>query len=73
LEESEEMKTGLLEKMLVRRYGQSVACIPGKAYRDLSAHEWHEVGSIAVQRHFTLNWLCGYAPENRWDETPTDT
>jgi hypothetical protein len=45
----------------------------GKAYRDLSDQEWHEVESIAVQRHFTLNWLCGYAPENRWDETPTHT
>lgn len=45
----------------------------GKAYRELSRHEWVEVRSIAIQRHFTLNWLCGYARENRWDETPTDT
>jgi len=45
----------------------------GKAYRDLTPEEWSEVRSIAVQRHFTLNWLCGYAPGNRWDETPTDT
>ncbi|MEW6115236.1 MAG: DUF4272 domain-containing protein [Thermodesulfobacteriota bacterium] len=45
----------------------------GKAYRDLSENEWFEVRSIAIERHFTLNWLCGYAPGNRWDETPTDT
>jgi hypothetical protein len=45
----------------------------GKAYRDLTAEEWSEVGSIAVERHFALNWLCGEAPGNRWDETPTDT
>ncbi|HVP10834.1 MAG TPA: DUF4272 domain-containing protein [Phycisphaerae bacterium] len=45
----------------------------GKAYRDLSVEEWAEVRSITVERHFTLNWLCGYAPGNRWDETPTDT
>ena len=45
----------------------------GKAYRELSEHEWSEVRSIAIQRHFTLNWLCGYSPGNRWDETPTET
>lgn len=45
----------------------------GKAYRDMSDKEWAEVRSITRERHFALNWLCGYAPENRWDETPTDT
>jgi hypothetical protein len=45
----------------------------GKAYRKLSADEWSEVQSITMERHFALNWLCGYAPENEWDETPTDT
>jgi hypothetical protein len=47
--------------------------VKGKAYRDLTDIEWSEVSSISVERHFVLNWLCGYAPENRWDETPTDT
>jgi hypothetical protein len=45
----------------------------GKPYRDLTADEWSEVTSIAVERHFALNWLCGYSPRNQWDETPTDT
>jgi hypothetical protein len=45
----------------------------GKAYRKLTADEWSEVRSITVERHFALNWLCGYAPENEWDQTPTDT
>jgi hypothetical protein len=45
----------------------------GKAYRDLSPDEWSEVRSVTIERHFTLNWLCGYAPGNQWDETPTDT
>jgi len=45
----------------------------GKAYRKLSADEWSEVRSITMERHFALNWLCGYAPSNEWDETPTDT
>lgn len=45
----------------------------GKAYRDLDQHEWAQVRSIAIQRHFTLNWLCGYAPANKWDDTPTAT
>jgi hypothetical protein len=47
--------------------------VRGKAYRDLDADEWSEVRSVTVERHFTLNWLCGYAPLNGWDDTPTDT
>ncbi|NLH72242.1 MAG: DUF4272 domain-containing protein [Verrucomicrobia bacterium] len=45
----------------------------GKAYRNLTDAEWNEVASIAAERHFALNWLCGYAPGNNWDDTPTDT
>jgi hypothetical protein len=45
----------------------------GRAYRDLDADQWTIVGSIARERHFALNWLCGYAPHKRWDDTPTDT
>ncbi len=45
----------------------------GKAYRDLTDEEWAQVQSITVERHYTLNWLCGFAPGNQWDETPTDT
>lgn len=45
----------------------------GKAYRSLSADEWSCIRSITMERHFALNWLCGYAPGNNWDETPTDT
>ncbi len=45
----------------------------GKAYRDLSAQEFSNATSIAMERHRALNWLCGYAANNRWSETPTDT
>jgi hypothetical protein len=45
----------------------------GKAYRDLTDEEWSEVRSITVERHHALNWLCGYAPGNQWDKTPTET
>ncbi len=45
----------------------------GKAYRDLDDDEWSTVSSIAMERHFALNWLSGYAPNNNWDETPTET
>ena len=47
--------------------------VGGRAYRDLSSEEWSVVRSITIERHFALNWLCGYAPGNRWDETPTET
>jgi len=45
----------------------------GLAYRDLSDEQWSTVRSITAERHFALNWLCGYAPGHRWDDTPTDT
>ena len=45
----------------------------GRAYRDLSTDEWALMASIARERHKAFNWLCGLAPRNRWDETPTDT
>jgi hypothetical protein len=47
--------------------------VKGKAYRDLADTECSEVGSIAFERHYSLNWLCGRAPGNDWDITPTDT
>lgn len=47
--------------------------VQGKAYRDLNGEAWALTTSISIERHFALNWLCGYAPKNRWDETPTDT
>jgi Domain of unknown function (DUF4272) len=45
----------------------------GRAYRDITDEEWAQMTSISIERHRALNWLCGYAPKNRWDETPTDT
>jgi hypothetical protein len=45
----------------------------GKAFRDLTSEEYEMMCSIAQERHFALNWLCGQAPGNRWDATPTGT
>ncbi len=61
-------KEGRLESIVHDDFG-----VNGKAYRDLDTKEWSYLQSVTVERHFTLNWLCGYAPANRWDETPTDT
>jgi hypothetical protein len=47
--------------------------ILGKAYRDLTAEEYSLATSIASERHKALNWICGLAPGNDWDRTPTDT
>lgn len=43
----------------------------GKAYAELSQDEYVVATSIAVERHYALNWLCGYASD--WDCVPTDT
>jgi hypothetical protein len=45
----------------------------GKAYRDLTDQEYSQATSIAQERHHAFNWLCGFAPGNRWEETSTDT
>jgi hypothetical protein len=45
----------------------------GRAYRDVSVDQWQTLQSIAQERHFALNWLCGYAPNNEWLKTPTGT
>lgn len=43
----------------------------GKAYVELDADEYAVTTSIAQERHFALNRLCGYSRD--WDKTPTDT
>ncbi len=45
----------------------------GKPYRELTSEEFSRATSIAMERHRAFNWLCGYAPGNRWADTPTDT
>jgi antitoxin component of RelBE/YafQ-DinJ toxin-antitoxin module len=45
----------------------------GRSYARASAEQWAQATSIAQERHRALNWLCGYAPRNRWHDTPTDT
>ena len=45
----------------------------GKAVRALGEEEARTVASIAQERQFALNWLCGHAPGNRWEATPTGT
>ena len=45
----------------------------GQAFRTLSEDDFNEAASIIIERHYALNWLCGLAPGNNWDETPTDT
>ncbi len=44
-----------------------------KAFREVSEEELGQLTSIAMERHKAFNWLCGYAPENHWSQTPTDT
>jgi hypothetical protein len=39
-----------------------------KPYAKLSQEEHSRATSIAAERHYALNWLCGYAGD--WDETP---
>lgn len=45
----------------------------GKPYSLLDDAEWRKIRIITEQRHKALNWVCGLAPDNNYDETPTDT
>ena len=45
----------------------------GKPFRTLQTGEVALAQSIICERHFALNWLCGMAPKNEWDKTPTNT
>jgi hypothetical protein len=45
----------------------------GKPYRSLTPDEFSIATSIAMERHRAFNWMCGYAPGNRWADTPTET
>jgi hypothetical protein len=45
--------------------------VHGKAYRALDPDEFSAVSSTTVERHYALNWLCGYAAD--WDRVPTET
>jgi TPR repeat protein len=43
----------------------------GKSYAKLTEDEWQSCRSIATERLYGLNWLCGYAAD--WDRVPTGT
>jgi len=43
----------------------------GKSYKSLTEEELSQAMSIASERLYALNWLCGYAQD--WDTVPTDT
>lgn len=43
----------------------------GQAYSKLTDDEWSMMCSIATERLYALNWLCGY--DRDWDKIHTDT
>jgi hypothetical protein len=43
----------------------------GKAYARLTEEEHSTLASIATERLYAFNWLCGYATD--WDAVPTNT
>ena len=42
-------------------------------FASLPQAEVMRLAAIAYGRQWALNWLCGLAPGNKWDETPTST
>ncbi len=40
----------------------------GRAYAEITADEYREANSIAVERLYALNWICGYSED--WDAVP---
>lgn len=55
-------KNGVLDDIIDEDFA-----VWNKPYRCLSLEEWLEVDIITSTRFFALSWLCGYIPENKWD------
>jgi hypothetical protein len=62
------VKQGIVSKMVA---GDVPA--RGKSYGKLTQEQSANAHSVAVERHFALNWLCGYSNRGDWDSTQTDT
>lgn len=45
--------------------------VSDKAFKDLNEKQYRAVSSIIMERHYTLNWLCGFS--KNWDDVGTDT
>lgn len=45
--------------------------VNGIAFKDLSEGNFAVIRSSIMERHYALNWLCGYS--KNWDEVSTDT
>lgn len=43
----------------------------GRAYRDLSPDQFSFALSVALERHYAMNWVCAYGSD--WDDVPVDT
>lgn len=42
----------------------------GRPYRDLSPDDLAVLANVAAERHYALNWLCGFG--STWDDVPLD-
>lgn len=61
-------KKGMLDELVDGDFA-----VQGVPYAELSPQDWQTVSSLTRERHYALNWLCGLAPGDDWDEVPTDT
>lgn len=53
----------------VLRTRSQVPSSSGKPYRDLSSDEFATLLQFRRERHKPFNWLCGYSPIGRWEDT----
>jgi hypothetical protein len=73
------LSTGIIQEAAENAYSERNIPHPiegdfpafGKPYGALTPKEHSRMASIAYERHFAFNWLCGYSSD--WDTTPTDT
>lgn len=40
----------------------------GQAFREIPTELFYHAAVMISERHYAMNWLCGLAPKNRWDE-----
>jgi hypothetical protein len=62
-----------LKKKIIPKLVRGDAPMLGKSYGKLTDAQYANAHSVAAERHYAFNWLCGFSDDGDWDSTRTDT
>ena len=64
-------KDGVIQQGILEETVAGDAAVEGQAFGDLEEAAFANAYSVALERLYAMNWVCGRADD--WDQTPTDT